>query len=50
MVDFFATWCGPCKMISPKVEALSQQETNVVFLKVDVDECDVSRPQPNDMS
>lgn len=38
IVDFFATWCGPCKMIAPKLEAMSQEFTNVVFLKVDVDE------------
>lgn len=39
-IDFFATWCGPCKMIAPKLEALSKKYTNVVVLKVDVDECE----------
>lgn len=39
-VDFFATWCGPCKMISPKLEEMSKHYTNVVVLKVDVDECE----------
>lgn len=38
IVDFHATWCGPCKMIAPKLEAMSLVKTNVVFLKVDVDE------------
>lgn len=38
VVDFFATWCGPCKFISPKVEALARDRRDVVFLKVDVDE------------
>ena len=38
VVDFYATWCGPCKMISPRVEAFSNEYTNVVFLKVDVDQ------------
>merc|ERR1712071_258413 len=38
VVDFYATWCGPCKMIAPKIEAMSKEFTNVVFIKVDVDE------------
>ncbi|KAH8273999.1 hypothetical protein KR044_007434, partial [Drosophila immigrans] len=41
VVDFFATWCGPCKMIAPKLEELSQQYAGkVVVLKVDVDDCE----------
>ncbi|XP_045625208.1 thioredoxin-2 [Procambarus clarkii] len=40
IVDFYATWCGPCKMIAPKLEAMSQEMDDVVFLKVDVDECE----------
>lgn len=38
VVDFFATWCGPCKMISPKLEKMSEEMADVVFLKVDVDD------------
>merc|ERR1711981_605769 len=38
VIDFFATWCGPCKMIAPKIEAMSGEMADVVFLKVDVDE------------
>ena len=38
VLDFFATWCGPCKVLTPQLESLSKVYTDVVFLKVDVDE------------
>ena len=38
VVDFFATWCGPCKMVGPVVETVSEQLSDVKFVKVDVDE------------
>ncbi|KAJ3184013.1 Cytoplasmic thioredoxin isoenzyme 2 [Gaertneriomyces sp. JEL0708] len=38
IVDFFATWCGPCKMIAPKFENFSSTYTKAKFIKVDVDE------------
>ncbi|KAG8230546.1 hypothetical protein J437_LFUL008369 [Ladona fulva] len=42
VIDFSATWCGPCRMIGPVFESMASemQFSNVVFLKVDVDECD----------
>lgn len=38
VVDFFATWCGPCKMIAPLLDKFSKEYTAAKFIKVDVDE------------
>lgn len=37
IVDFSATWCGPCRVIGPYFEELSTAYPSLVFLKVDVD-------------
>lgn len=38
LVDFYASWCGPCKMISKVVDDLSNEINYVKFTKIDVDE------------
>ena len=38
IVDFFASWCGPCKMLSPVLEKIDEKfEENLKILKVDID-------------
>ena len=37
-IDFYADWCGPCKMVAPIVEKVSEIYTDVAFAKVNVDD------------
>lgn len=37
VVDCWAAWCGPCRMLSPIIEQLSEEKTNIAFAKLDVD-------------
>lgn len=39
VVDFFTTWCGPCRIVAPVLESISKEnkDENVIFFKVDCD-------------
>jgi len=37
LIDFFATWCGPCKMVSPIVDEIAEENAGIKVCKVDVD-------------
>ena len=38
VIDFYATWCGPCKVLSPILEELDDEIEGVEFVKLDVDQ------------
>ncbi len=38
LVDFYADWCGPCKMLSPIVDEVAEEKGDIKFVKVNVDE------------
>lgn len=37
LLDFFATWCGPCRMVSPIIDEISEENTDIIVGKIDVD-------------
>ena len=37
LIDFFATWCGPCKMVSPVVDEIANERPDIKVFKLDVD-------------
>ena len=38
LIDFWATWCGPCRMIAPIIEEIAAQRSDVIVGKIDVDQ------------
>ena len=38
LLDFFATWCGPCKMLAPILDEIAEEREDVKVCKVDVDQ------------
>lgn len=38
LIDFFATWCGPCRMVSPLIDEIAEERSDIKVCKVDVDE------------
>ena len=38
LVDFWASWCGPCQMLAPIIEELDEELTDVLVAKVDIDQ------------
>ena len=38
LIDFYADWCGPCKMFSPVVEAIATENEDIKVVKVNVDD------------
>lgn len=40
LIDFYAEWCGPCKRLSPIVEEVAAEETEVKFVKMNIDNCE----------
>ena len=38
LIDFWATWCGPCRMIAPFIEQIADEHPEYVIAKIDVDE------------
>ena len=38
LIDFYADWCGPCRMVSPIIDEIAEQRTDIIVCKVNVDQ------------
>ncbi|MEG0363993.1 MAG: thioredoxin [Erysipelotrichales bacterium] len=50
LVDFYADWCGPCKMVAPIVEQIANEVEGVKVAKIDVDKAQATAQKYNVMS
>ena len=50
VIDCFANWCGPCKMLSPVIDSLAEEYNDISFYKIDVDNADIITSEYNIMS
>ncbi len=50
LVDFYADWCGPCKMLAPVVEEVAKEQEETKFVKINVDEAQELAIEYNIMS